>query len=366
MPLTRRSFGNLRQLKSGNWQASYIGPDRQRHTAPTTFRTKNAAEAWLALQNETVSSGKWAPDADIEQFGSYAETWLAARRRLDGTPLSPTTIRDYRAAIAALEPLKYLGLDEITPADVRRLHANYTAESGATTAGRHLRTLRAICSTAYRDGLIPRNPVPSELCRTKTGLRHRPPNTQELSDLIDVIEPRFKLAVFLAAFGGLRIGEWRALRRRDLTRDGDRYQVTVQRQALNVEGQWHIKEPKSESGIRNSALPAWLTEEITNHLKNYVGRSRDALLFPASNGSEFVDTEWKNAWNTARRKVGIFGEVRGHDLRHYYATTLAKAGTSAPNLQSALGHSSIAMSMKYVHASKGATPETADLLQPIK
>jgi hypothetical protein len=44
----RRSFGTVRHLRSKNYQASYVGPDGQRHNAGHTFVVKTEAEAWLA------------------------------------------------------------------------------------------------------------------------------------------------------------------------------------------------------------------------------------------------------------------------------------------------------------------------------
>ena len=45
------------QAPSGRWQASYLGPDLARRTAPRTFETKGAAVAWLGLQREELLSG---------------------------------------------------------------------------------------------------------------------------------------------------------------------------------------------------------------------------------------------------------------------------------------------------------------------
>lgn len=183
--------------------------------------------------------------------------------------------------------------------------------------------------------------------------------------MLQTIEPRFKLAVCLAAFGGLRLGEWRALRRCDLAKTDGRYVVDVSQQAQLVDGSWRLAETKSASGTRKVALPEWLTPEVDGHLKRFTAKGRDALLFHAGGSGQYVDTAWNKAWTKARDLAGIRHQVRGHDLRHYYATTLAQAGASAPLLQHALGHSSIAMSMKYVHAAKGASPELADLIKPI-
>ncbi|HCM51211.1 MAG TPA: site-specific integrase, partial [Microbacterium sp.] len=33
----RESFGAIRKLPSGRYQASYVGPDGERYTAPSTF-----------------------------------------------------------------------------------------------------------------------------------------------------------------------------------------------------------------------------------------------------------------------------------------------------------------------------------------
>ena len=41
----RRHFGFVRKLPSGRFQASYLGPDGRRRTAPETFGRKQDAEA---------------------------------------------------------------------------------------------------------------------------------------------------------------------------------------------------------------------------------------------------------------------------------------------------------------------------------
>lgn len=50
MGRSRRTWGALRQLPSGRWQASYADPEsRQLTPAPGTFATKSAADRWLAV-----------------------------------------------------------------------------------------------------------------------------------------------------------------------------------------------------------------------------------------------------------------------------------------------------------------------------
>ena len=55
----RRGFGYVRKLPSGRWQASYLGPDLVRRTAPRTFDAKVDAEGWPGRRREEVVSGEW-------------------------------------------------------------------------------------------------------------------------------------------------------------------------------------------------------------------------------------------------------------------------------------------------------------------
>ncbi len=54
-----RGWGHIRKLPSGNLQASYIGPDLRRHTAPTTYTNSKAgkvrAEGWLAAERSGLA-----------------------------------------------------------------------------------------------------------------------------------------------------------------------------------------------------------------------------------------------------------------------------------------------------------------------
>ena len=45
---SRRTFGAIRKLPSGRYQASFISPDGIRVNAPYPFTTKVDADGWLA------------------------------------------------------------------------------------------------------------------------------------------------------------------------------------------------------------------------------------------------------------------------------------------------------------------------------
>src|SRR4029453_10250421 len=70
----RRKFGYVRRLPSGKWQASYLGPDGERHAAEVTFPSEVDAERYLAMTAKQIRSGDWT---DLRQLG---------RRTLRGVP----------------------------------------------------------------------------------------------------------------------------------------------------------------------------------------------------------------------------------------------------------------------------------------
>lgn len=52
----------MRRLPSGRWQASYVGPDLARHSAPYTFDSALDAEGWLATERRLLASDEpWTP-----------------------------------------------------------------------------------------------------------------------------------------------------------------------------------------------------------------------------------------------------------------------------------------------------------------
>ena len=52
-----RSFGTIRRLPSGRWQARYRGPDGALRSAPSTFTRKTDATRWLALTEAELLGG---------------------------------------------------------------------------------------------------------------------------------------------------------------------------------------------------------------------------------------------------------------------------------------------------------------------
>ncbi len=65
------------------------------------------------------------------------------------------------------------------------------------------------------------------------------------------------------------------------------------------------------------------------------------------------------AWNTARAKAGL-SDVRIHDLRHTFASTLVNQGVSLYEVQKLLGHAQIRTTERYAHLNQSKLQASAD------
>jgi hypothetical protein len=87
----RRRFGAVRQLRSGQWQARYLGPDGLMRPADRTFPSKTEAERWLIRTEADILNAEWVdPDAGKVPFAAYAAAWIDERANL-----RPKTVQLY-------------------------------------------------------------------------------------------------------------------------------------------------------------------------------------------------------------------------------------------------------------------------------
>src|SRR4029450_2048093 len=79
----RRSFGSMRQLPSGRWQARYRDTAGKTHTAPQTFATRPEAARVLAQGEAGPGRGGWTdPRAGRVSFAEWAGRWQATTTNL--------------------------------------------------------------------------------------------------------------------------------------------------------------------------------------------------------------------------------------------------------------------------------------------
>jgi integrase len=72
-------------------------------------------------------------------------------------------------------------------------------------------------------------------------------------------------------------------------------------------------------------------------------------VFPAPQDAQRSIGSVKKAHKAAVERAKIKSHFRLYDLRHMFATRAVAAGTDLPTLSALLGHTTIQMTMRYVH-----------------
>jgi integrase len=270
----KRAFGRIRKLPSGRFQARYLGPDGVDRPAPHTFAAKTDADNWLADRQSEVRAGRWRdPDAGAVNFGDYARRWIEERG------LAPTTEELYRRLLRLhlLPTFGAVDLDEITPPAVRTWRAERLGVTGATTVAKAYRLLKTILQTAADDELIPRNP-----CRIRGAGKESAPErpiatVAQVDALADAMGPRWRLMVYLAAYGPARPEELAALRRLDVDTDDVGVWIRSAEPELAT-GRRAPGDTKSDAGRRFLALPEFMRKDLERHLSWYAEKKPNGLL----------------------------------------------------------------------------------------
>lgn len=355
---SKRTFGEVSKLPSGRFRARYSAPDGQRHSAPHTFTTKGDADAWLTLRRSEVLRDEWVPPtATRTTFGPYAETWLADR------DLKPRTRAHYRKLLdnQILPTFAKATLKGITPAVVRKWHAALPADRPTLRAHAY-GLLRTILQTAVYDGEIPANPVHIRGAgNANRVVKIEPASLDELEILVGEMPDRYKAMSLLAAWCALRFGELAELRRMDV--DVARGVLHIRRAVSRVDGESLVGTPKSAAGIRDVAIPPHLVPVIGDHLREHVGKGKDALLFPSAGDPDkhLVPSSLYKVFYPAREAAGR-PDLRWHDLRHTGAVLAAQTGATLAELMGRVGHSTPGAAMRYQHAAKGRDAQIAEAM----
>lgn len=348
----RATFGTVRRLPSGKYQARYTGPDLIRHTGPVTFPTKGDAEGWLAAKRVEVMKGEWSPAPKVHAvtFGEYAEGWLTMR------DLKPRTRAHYASLLehSIVPTFGAVALRGITATSVRHWHASLDANK-PTLKSHAYGLLRTILATALADELISTNPCHIRGAGTaKRVVKIKPASLPELELLVAHMPERYQVMTLLAAWCGLRFGELVELRREDVGGGV----LHVRRGAVRVGGQVVIGRPKSEAGVRDVHIPPHLVPLLEKHIE---GLQQDALLFPGSGGGTLAPSTLYRSFYKARAQAGR-PDLRWHDLRHTGAVLAAMTGASLAELMARMGHSTPAAALRYQHAAQGRDAQIADAL----
>ena len=283
---------------------------------------------------------KEVPTLETWFLGRYWTEWCIGQLNKPGTLVEKKAIFEHHLR----GPLGHLRLDEIDVGKVQELKAALDADLSRRKVPLALKTrnnILAILAHALRyaeeAGVIEAAP------RIRPFKFQRPEivalDFDEWPRLVGAAGQEgqgMRVACLLAGDAGLRLGEVLALRWEDIDLIAER--LTVCRQLRKgIEG--------TPKGGRRRVVP--MTAELVAALKA-LPQVRRGRVICGADGKPVAETAFKHTIYRVCRKAGL-PERGWHVLRHSFATHAARFGVNPWRLQAWLGHSTINMTMRYVH-----------------
>lgn len=358
-------MGFIEKRESGKFRARWRDPDGALRTK--TFTTERDALRHLRNMEVDVDRGVYVDDsAGRITFAAYAEEYFAVAR----TALARTAYARDRSHLTnhVLPKWGRRPLNKITTSAVKIWVAELSDPDYAGRSGMRERqggslapktvqdiyqVFRKVMAAAAEDDppRIPRLPCPKKppIPRGKRkSVRFL--SEPEIAHLAMTIHPRYEALVYVAAYGGFRIGEIAALRLNDIvwtlqdeqghTRGGT---IRVDESLTDVNG-IQFENPKTERAFRTVPLPDIALDRLREHIDSYVGwDDLRALLFAGRDGQPLRPNNWRPRVFDVAVKRAKLSPLTPHDLRHTAASLFISSGANPWMLAEILGHSDTRM-----------------------
>jgi len=311
------------------------------------YLTKQAAQRELdAILADARRGQLLAParPASGVTFAEAAAEWL--RYVEHDRQRRPSTIRDYRIVVdKVLVPvLGEAPLAAITSAHIDAFRARLVAEGRLSprTINKYLALIHGILKRAQRVfGLSANAAAGVERQPMRRSGDFEVLSAEEVEALARAAAHTQDGALYLtAAYAGLRLGELRALRWRDV--DFAKRFVHVRRSYVErSEGVPKSGRVRSVPMIDQVALAL----DDLSRREHFTGD--EDLVFCNQVGEHFEDSALRRRFYAARARAGL-KPIRFHDLRHTFGT-LAVQVFPLSDVKAYMGHADIATTMIYVH-----------------
>ena len=365
--------GSIRRRGKGSWELTIdmgrdVGGKRVRRFH-TVRGTRRDAEKELASLLHALATGTYI-DAPNMTVAAFMEQWLTDYAK---PSTAPRTFERYAEIVAHhIAPvLGMLPLSQMRPAHIVAAERLWQeAGLSASTVLKFHRLIREALHHAVQWQLLSVNPADAVTPPRVDRREMRALSPEQASALLAQARgTEFEAPISTALYSGLRLGELRGLRWRDIDLDGGR--LSVQQTLQKVPGGGVVsRQPKTHRSRRSVALPAVLVTVLREHRRAQVEARllagdawEDAdLVFVDVLGRPLGETRLRWAFWRLLREAGL-PRVRLHDLRHTMATLMLAAGEHPKVVSERLGHSTVAITLDtYSHVLPGLQAAAAERL----
>lgn len=348
----------------------YVAGKRKR--VRRTFRSRREASAWLTSALKAQAEGVPAPDGRTK-LGDFAQRWLIDV--VEPSDRRANTKVSYAAAVR-LHISPSLGHHKLI--DLRHEHVQrFLNEMRAKGSGKSLmRTVRVvlvmILDEAIREERLTRN-VATTTAVPEPLIRREPPRRLTLEErgaLLAAVQTDPLYALYhLLGIGGLRRGEVLGIRLTDV--DFARNQLQITQQIVRVTGQGLVTQPPKRGSARSLYLSDATAEVLRKRIQDRERQRAECgafwtetgLLFTTGHGTALDPARINHHMREACKRAGI-PHAAPHSLRRAFADIAHDLGVRDKDLQAALGHSAIQITMD-TYVSKRTTTDAnfADIVE---
>ena len=343
----------------------------------TVHGTKKDAEVELAkfvteVQNGLVIDGKSL------KFSEFTEIW---KRDYGSKELAPSTYKRY-CRMLETRLLPYFGhfyINKIRPTDIMKFYdllekdtqlvrkkGNNGSKTKKPLSGKtileHHRLLRAMLHKAVYWQLIVANPaerVQPPKARKPKRKSYDDEQTKMLLENLELLpseDTKYKVAIILTVFTGVRLGELMGLEWTDVDFKNGIISINRSSQYLSDMGVF-TKVPKTESSIREIAIPEFIIFLLEEYKLWYEEQKSIYGELWTNSDRLFVQADGKPMHPSTISKwfvkyVGQIGlpVINFHGLRHTNASLLVAQNIDIAVISARLGHAQISTTLDfYVH-----------------
>lgn len=343
----------------------------------TVHGTKKDAEVELAkfvteVQNGLVIDGKSL------KFSEFTEIW---KRDYASKELAPSTYKRY-CRMLETRLLPYFGhfyINKIKPTDIMKFYdllekdtqlvrkkGNNGSKTKKPLSGKtileHHRLLRAMLHKAVYWQLIVSNPaerVQSPKARKPKRKSYDDEQTKILLENLELLsseDTKYKVAIIITVFTGVRLGELMGLEWQDVDFKNGIISINRSSQYLSDMGVF-TKVPKTESSIREIAIPEFIISLLEEYKLWYEEQKSIYGELWTNSDRLFVQADGKPMHPSTISKwfvkyVGQIGlpVINFHGLRHTNASLLVAQNVDIAVISARLGHAQISTTLDfYVH-----------------
>ena len=348
-------MSSIKKTEYGTYRLRWRNPQGQDRSL--TFKTRKDADGYNRALQSDLHTGKYVdPQGGKTRLDDWLNEWHQGRLNLRPT----TQSRDTNIIDNLITP--HLGdrqLRRLTPSVIRGWVATVNQQYAAATTIKAHQLLRAALTAAVGDRLIPANPAAGTPLPRVEKSEPRYLSIDEIHQLADAIDPRYKAVVYVGALAGLRPGEIAGLHKDDL--DLLRKTLRVERTSSEISGRIVVGPPKTESSRRTITIPNVLVDILAEHLATYPTDSPHVFTNTADGPLRWTNLR-RRAWK--RAVLESVGEpCTPHCLRHSHAALCIQEGMHPRMLMERLGHRDIRTTLgTYGHVYSGYDEQVVNAL----